>query len=126
MGKQKYLTLGNLDAKRDWGFAGDYMEAIYRIMQYSKPDDFVVATEHYYSVKEFLDLVFDKLGLSIDKHVKTDNKYTRPNEVPELRGDASKAQSVLNWRPKIDFDSLVNMMIDSAMEEERNGKITTA
>jgi len=126
LGKQKYLTLGNLDAKRDWGFAGDYMEAIYRIMQYSKPDDFVVATEHYYSVKEFLDLVFDKLGLSIDKHVKTDNKYTRPNEVPELRGDASKAQSVLNWRPKIDFDSLVNMMIDSAMEEERNGKITTA
>jgi len=126
LGKQKYLTLGNLDAKRDWGFAGDYMEAIYRIMHYSKPDDFVVATEHYYSVKEFLELVFDKLGLSIDDHVKTVDKYKRPNEVPELKGDASKARSVLNWRPKTDFDSLVDMMIESAMEEEKNGKITTA
>jgi GDPmannose 4,6-dehydratase len=126
LGLQKYITLGNLSAMRDWGFAGDYMEAIYKIMHHSEPDDFVVATEEYYSVQEFLDTVFKKLNLEIGNHLKTSDKYIRPNEVPELRGDATKAHDILGWKPKIKFDKLVAMMIESAMEEEKNGKITTA
>jgi len=126
LGKQDKIVLGNCSAMRDWGFAGDYMEGIYKIMHHTIPDDFVLATEHYYSVQEFLDLVFKKLGLSLQEHVETSDKYKRPNEVPELRGDATKAHDVLGWKPKVNFNQLVDMMIDSAMEEEKNGKITTA
>jgi len=126
LGKQDKIQLGNLDAKRDWGFAGDYMEGIYKIMHHSEPDDFVLATEEYYSVKEFLELVFKKLNLEIIDHVVSSDKYKRPNEVPELKGDATKAHDILGWKPKVNFNQLVDMMIDSAMEEEKNGRITTA
>jgi len=126
LGKQDKVELGNCSAMRDWGFAGDYMEGIYRIMHHSEPDDFVLATEHYYSVQEFLDLVFKKLNLDIHEHVEINDIYRRPNEVPELKGDATKAHDILGWKPKVDFDSLVAMMIESAMREEQNDKITTA
>jgi len=126
LGKQDKLILGNLDARRDWGHSKDYMEAIYKIMHHSEPDDFVVATNEFYSVQDFLVRVFDYLDLDINEHVETSERYTRPNEVPELRGDATKARDVLGWKPKINFDKLVDMMIESAMEEEKNDKITTA
>jgi len=125
-GTQDKLYLGNLDAKRDWGFAGDYMEGIYKIMHHSEPDDFILATEHYYSIQEFLEKVFKKLNLDISEHVETASKYKRPNEVPELKGDASKAHDILGWKPKVNFDELISMMIESAWEEEKNGSITTA
>jgi GDPmannose 4,6-dehydratase len=118
LGKKDKIHLGNLDAKRDWGFAGDYMEAIYAIMHHNEPDDFVVATEEFYSVREFAEKVFDKLHLVIDDHLVTEDKYRRPNEVPELKGDASKIRDVLGWKPKVSFNQLVDMMIDSATEEE--------
>lgn len=126
LGTQDKLVLGNCEAMRDWGFAGDYMEAIYKIMHHNEPDDFVVATEDYYSVQEFLELVFKKLNLSLEEHVETSDMYKRPNEVPELRGDATKIHDVLGWKPKVGFNQLVDMMIESAMEEEKNEKITTA
>jgi GDPmannose 4,6-dehydratase len=119
LGKQKKLVLGNLDAKRDWGFAGDYVEAIYKIMNHNEPDDFVVATEEFHSVKDFLDLTFKKLNLSVEEHVDIANRYFRPNEVPELRGDAKKARTVLGWKPKVSFGQLIDMMIESAMKEEK-------
>jgi GDPmannose 4,6-dehydratase len=125
LGLQDHLTLGNLDSKRDWGFAGDYMDGIYKIMHHSEPDDFVLATEHFYSVREFLERVFKKLNISIDR-VTLSPYYRRPNEVPELRGDATKARDVLGWKPKVNFDQLIDMMIESCMKEEKDGKITTA
>jgi len=126
LGKQDKVTLGNCGALRDWGFAGDYMEGIYKIMHHEEPDDFVLATEEYYSVQEFLDLVFKKLNLDVHEHVEISDKYRRPNEVPELKGDASKAHDILGWKPKVNFNQLVDMMINSAMKEEQNDKITTA
>lgn len=126
LGKQDKLILGNCSAMRDWGFAGDYMDGIYKIMHHSEPDDFILATEHYYSVQEFLELVFKKLNLSLDEHIIISDKYKRPNEVPELRGDATKAHDILGWKPKVNFQQLVQMMIDSALEEEKNNKIVTA
>jgi len=118
LGAQDKITLGNLDAKRDWGFSGDYMEAIFKIMHHDEPDDFVVATEEYYSVKEFLRRVFKKLNLDYNGHVITSNQYYRPNEVPELCGDASKIRDVLGWKPKVKFDELIKMMVDDVMKEE--------
>jgi len=126
LGKQKTICLGNLDAKRDWGFAGDYMEAIFKIMHHSKPDDFVVATSEYYNIWDFLRKTFEKLDLDFDYHVDTSNQYFRPNEVPELRGDATKIRKTLGWEPKVNFDQLIDMMIESAMKEEKNGFIRTA
>ena len=125
LGLQDKVVLGNLEAKRDWGFAGDYMEAIYKIMHHSEPDDFVIATEDYYSVQEFLDKVFKKLNLDKEDYVIASDKYRRPNEVPELRGDATKAHDILGWKPKVKFDQLIDMMIKSAMEEEKKGRIIT-
>lgn len=123
MGKQDKLYLGNLDAKRDWGFAGDYMEAIYKIMHHSEPDDFVVATEHYYSIKEFAEKVFKKINLDWQDYVEIKDIYKRPNEVPELRGDATKIHDILGWKPKVSFDGLINMMLESAFTEEAEGNI---
>lgn len=116
LGLQKKLKLGNLDAMRDWGFAGDYVEAIWRILQHDKPDDFVVATEEYHSVKEFVIKVFDYLNLDWKEYVKYDNSYTRPNEVPALCGDSSKIRKVLGWKPKVLFNDLVKIMVDSDMK----------
>ncbi|KKM82075.1 hypothetical protein LCGC14_1323150 [marine sediment metagenome] len=112
LGLQEKLILGNLDAKRDWGFAGDYVEAMWMILQHDKPDDFVVSTGEFYSVREFAEKVFKKLGLDFYEYLVTNERFYRPNEVPELRGDATKARKVLGWKPKVGFEELVDMMIE--------------
>lgn len=122
LGLQDKLYLGNLDAKRDWGHAKDYAYAQFLIMDHNEPDDFVVATEEYHSVKDFLYHVFDKLHLEIDDYVVIDNRLKRPNEVPELRGDASKIRDVLGWKPKVTYNQLIDMMIKDAMDEEKQNK----
>lgn len=127
LGLQNKISLGNLKAKRDWGFAGDYVEAIYRIMQHTEPDDFVVATEEYHAVEEFAKRVFDRLGLNFYDHLEVSDRHFRPNEVPELRGDASKIRRVLGWKPKVGFDELIEMMVSEALkEEEENAKNNTS
>lgn len=120
LGMQQKLKLGNLNSMRDWGYAGDYCEAIYKIMHHGYPDDFVVATEDYHSIQEFLTIVFGKLNLDVNEHVEINEQYFRPNEVPELRGDASKIRDVLGWKPKVNFRQLIDMMIESVMTEEKN------
>lgn len=122
LGLQDKIRLGNLKAKRDWGFAGDYVDAIYKIMQHHKPDDFVVATEEHYSIEEFAKRVFKKLDLNLDDHLEISHQYFRPNEVPDLRGDATKIKKILGWEPKIKFDNLIDMMIKEVLKEE-NAKI---
>ena len=112
-GLQKKLYLGNLDAKRDWGFAGDYVEAMWRMLQHYEPDDFVIATGETRTVKEFLDAAFAYAGLKARDYVEVDPKYFRPAEVDLLLGDSSKAQRLLGWKPKTDFKNLVQMMMDS-------------
>jgi len=116
LGLQEKLYLGNLDAKRDWGFAGDYVEAMWLMMQQDKPDDYVVATGKTYSVKEFVEKVFGLLELDWQKFVEIDPRYFRPTEVDILLGDASKAKKILNWKPKVDIDGLVKMMVDHDLE----------
>jgi len=116
LGLQDKLYLGNLKALRDWGHSKDYMRAIWMIMQHDKPDDWVVSTGEYHSVEEFLNKVFEKLGLSIKKHVVIDESYTRPNEVPALLGDSTKIRKRLGWKPEIDFDTLIQMMIDGSVK----------
>src|SRR5258706_5699596 len=105
------LYLGNLDARRDWGFAGDYVEAMWLMLQQEKPDDYVVATGESHSVREVLDAAFGTLGLDWTAHVEVDPRYLRPTEVDHLRGDASKAERVLGWKPKVRFRELIEMMV---------------
>jgi len=112
LGIAKELRLGNLDAKRDWGFAGDYCEAMHLMLQQDKPDDYVVATGETYTVKEFVDAAFRHAGLNWEDYVKIDEKFYRPSEVHELKGDASKAKKILGWKPKVNFEGLVKMMVD--------------
>ncbi len=116
LGLQKKLYLGNLDAKRDWGFAGDYVEAMWLILQQPKPDDFVIATGETHSVREFLQEAFDYAKLDWKKYVVIDKRYLRPTEVDMLLGDSSKARRVLKWKPKVNFKQLVRMMVDSDMQ----------
>ena len=115
-GLQDKLYLGNLEAKRDWGFAGDYAEAMWMMLQQPEPDDFVIATGEAHSVLEFVESAFGYAGLDWRKYVETDPRYLRPTEVDHLEGDASKARRILGWNPKVDFDSLVRMMVDSDSE----------
>ena len=115
-GLQKTLYLGNLDAKRDWGFAGDYVEAMWLMLQQAKPNDYVIATGQTHSVKEFLQEAFDYAKLDWRKYVSLDKRYLRPTEVDLLLGDASKARRILKWTPKVNFKQLVRMMVDSDME----------
>lgn len=115
-GVQKKLYLGNLDAKRDWGFAGDYVEAMWLMLQQKRADDYVIATGETHSVKEFLQVAFDYAELDWKKYVEIDQRYFRPTEVDFLLGDASKARKVLKWKPKVDFQKLVTMMVDSDMK----------
>ncbi len=115
-GVQKKLYLGNLDAKRDWGFAGDYVEAMWKMLQQDKPDDYVVATGETHSVKEFLQEAFEYADLDWKKYVAIDESYFRPTEVDYLLGDNSKAKKVLKWKPKINFKQLVRMMVDEDMK----------
>jgi len=113
MGLQDDLLLGNLDAKRDWGFAGDYVEAMWLMLQQETPDDFVVATGETHTVREFLQVVFDYAGLDVDKYVKISERLFRPHEVPLLLGDPTKAREKLDWQPKVDFEELAKMMYDA-------------
>src|SRR5882672_5993153 len=121
LGKQKKLELGNIDSKRDWGFAGDYVEAMWLMLQAKTPDDYVIATGETHTVKEMLELAFDRLQLDWKKHVKIDQKYYRPTEVDLLIGDASKAKKTLGWQPKVRFQELIAMMVDAdlAVEKEK-------
>jgi GDPmannose 4,6-dehydratase len=120
LGLQKKLFLGNLDARRDWGFAGDYVEAMWTIMQQERPDDYVIATGETHSVREFLDAAFGYLDLDWHKHIEIDPRYYRPNEVDLLLGDCSKARRELGWQPKVRFHDLVRMMIDADLHAESN------
>ncbi len=115
-GIQEKLYLGNLDAKRDWGFAGDYVEAMWLMLQQDEPDDYVIATGETHSVKEFLQEAFEYAGLQWEKHVEIDKKYFRPTEVDILIGDNSKARKNLKWKPKVNFRQLVRMMVDADMQ----------
>ncbi|MFN8001052.1 MAG: GDP-mannose 4,6-dehydratase [Acidobacteriota bacterium] len=117
LGLKDKLFLGNLDAKRDWGFAGDYVEAMWRMLQQEKPDDFVIATGETHSVREFLDEAFGYLNLDWQQFVEIDPRYFRPAEVDLLIGDASKARKQLGWEPKVSFRQLVQMMIDADVAE---------
>jgi GDPmannose 4,6-dehydratase len=114
--------MGNLEAKRDWGFAGDYVEAMWLMLQQDTPDDYVVATGETHSVRELLELAFSSVDLDYRDFVEFDPRYTRPSEVEVLLGDATKARKVLGWRPKVDFPGLVKMMIESDLEQARREK----
>ncbi|HEV2299805.1 MAG TPA: GDP-mannose 4,6-dehydratase [Candidatus Acidoferrales bacterium] len=115
-GLQDKLYLGNLDAKRDWGFAGDYVEAIWMMMQRPEPEDYVIATGESHSVREFAEMAFCHAGLDWRKYVEIDSTYFRPTEVDILQGDASKARSILGWRPKTRFEDLVKLMVDADIQ----------
>ena len=119
MGVQQELYLGNLDAKRDWGYAGDYVEAMWLMLQQPDPDDYVVATGETHSVREMLDVAFDVVGLDWKPYVKIDPRYYRPTEVDLLIGDASKAKTKLGWQPKMSFPELVKTMVQADLQEER-------
>jgi GDPmannose 4,6-dehydratase len=110
-GLQDKLYLGNLESARDWGFAGDYVEAMWLMLQQPKPDDYVIATGESHSVRELLDLAFAEVGLDWKPYVEIDSRYLRPTEVDALRGDASKAREMLGWRPRVSFADLVKMMV---------------
>jgi GDPmannose 4,6-dehydratase len=113
LGLQDKLFLGNLDSKRDWGFAGDYVEAMWLMLQQDQPDDYVIATGETYAVSQFLDETFAQLGLDWRKHVEQDQRYFRPAEVDLLLGDPGKAKKKLGWSPKVGFKQLVKMMVDA-------------
>ena len=123
LGLQKELYLGNVDAKRDWGFAGDYVEAMWLMLQQDAPDDYVVATGETHSVREFLDEVFGHLDLDWTEYVKKDPKYFRPTEVDFLLGDPGKAKKELGWQPKVTFKELAQMMTDADMKLAEEEKI---
>jgi GDPmannose 4,6-dehydratase len=115
-GLQQRLYLGNLDAKRDWGYAPEYVEAMWHMMQLDEPDDFVVATGETHTVREFVQTAFDHVGLDWEKYAEIDPKYFRPNEVDILQGDASKAERMFGWRPRVKFTELVKLMVDADIE----------
>jgi GDPmannose 4,6-dehydratase len=116
LGLAKELKLGNLEAERDWGFAGDYVEAMWRMLQQKKPDDYVIATGQTHTVREFAEQAFKFVGLNWEDHVVTDERFFRPAEVHHLLGDCSKAKNVLQWQPKVDFQGLVEMMVKADLE----------
>tara|TARA_B100000965_G_scaffold207267_1_gene173207 strand:- start:12648 stop:13685 length:1038 start_codon:yes stop_codon:yes gene_type:complete len=122
-GIQSKLTLGNLEASRDWGFAGDYVEGMYLMMQHETPDDWVLATGETHTVKEFLEIAFKSVDLNWEEYVETSEKYFRPNEVDYLLGDSKKARTELNWNPKVSFQELVKLMVDFDMKEAEREKV---
>lgn len=117
-GKQDKLYLGNLDAKRDWGYAKDYVEAMWMMLQHDKPDDYVIATGETFSVREFLEEAFSYVNLDWEKYVEIDKRYFRPAEVDLLIGDATKAREQLGWTPKVKFRDLVKIMVDADLKSE--------
>ncbi|MBA4147992.1 MAG: GDP-mannose 4,6-dehydratase [Verrucomicrobia bacterium] len=125
-GLQEKLYLGNLDAKRDWGYAKEYVEAMWLMLQQEKPDDYVIATNETHSIREFLDVAFDHVGLDWKKYVEIDPRYYRPAEVELLIGDSSKAKRQLGWEPKTKFNELVKLMVDAdlkLLKDHREGRI---
>jgi GDPmannose 4,6-dehydratase len=122
-GLQDKLFLGNLNAKRDWGYAGDYVEAMWLMLQQDKPDDFVIATGDCHSVREFLEETFKQLDLDWRDYVETDPRYFRPTEVDFLQGDATKARQKLGWKPKVGFRQLVKMMVQHDLDLARQEKL---
>jgi GDPmannose 4,6-dehydratase len=125
-GLQDRLYLGNLDARRDWGYAPEYVEAMWMMLQHDEPDDFVIATGESHTVREFADLAFARAGLEWERYVEIDPRYYRPAEVDYLRCDASKARRVLGWRPRTSFRELVELMVDAdiaLLEDELSGRL---
>ncbi|HMP73645.1 MAG TPA: GDP-mannose 4,6-dehydratase [Kiritimatiellia bacterium] len=116
LGQWKELRMGNLDAKRDWGFAGDYVEAMWLMLQQDQPDDFVIATGKTYSVREFCEMAFSRAGLNWQDHIVIDPKFLRPAEVDLLLGNPAKAKAKLGWEPKVDLQGLVDMMVDADLD----------
>jgi GDPmannose 4,6-dehydratase len=126
-GLQEKLYLGNLEAKRDWGYAPDYVEAMWLMLQADEPDDFVIATGETHTVREAVEIAFTRQGLDPDEYVEIDPKYYRPSEVDHLLGDASKAKEKLGWEPRVRFKELVELMVDAdvaALEDQLAGKVT--
>ncbi len=123
LGLQKKLTLGNLEASRDWGFAGDYVEAMWMILQHKTPDDWVIASGETHTVKEFANAAFKYVGLDSNDYITTSERYYRPNEVDYLLGDSSKAKKELGWTPKTSFSDLVKMMVDEDIENAKKDKV---
>ncbi|RMD84801.1 MAG: GDP-mannose 4,6-dehydratase [Candidatus Dadabacteria bacterium] len=125
LGKQDELRLGNLDAQRDWGYAGDYVKAMWLMLQQPQPDDYVIATGKAHSVRELVDIAFKHVGLDWKKYVKIDKAYLRPAEVDLLIGDCSKARKVLGWEPTVSFEEMICMMVDADLkllsEEDKGG-----
>src|SRR3954465_4694186 len=120
LGMQDKLALGNLDARRDWGFAGDYVEAMWRVVQHEEPDDYVIATGETHSIRELLDIAFARVGIDDwSAYVTQDPRFFRPAEVDLLVGDASKARDVLGWKPDVGFQDLVERMVDADVKTER-------
>jgi GDPmannose 4,6-dehydratase len=119
-GQTDELRLGNLDSKRDWGFAGDYVEAMWLMLQQDSPDDYVISTDVTHSVRNFVEIAFQAAGLNWEDHVKMDERFMRPAEVDLLIGDSSKARANLGWTPKVTFEALVEMMVRA--DCERLGK----
>jgi GDPmannose 4,6-dehydratase len=123
LGLQSHLELGNLDAKRDWGFAGDYVEAMWMMLQQEFPDDYVIATGDSRSVREFLEETFRLAGLSVSEKMKVNDRLKRPHEVPYLLGDASKANKALGWKPKVNFQQLVEMMYEADLKHVKDNEL---
>ncbi len=124
-GRDKELRMGNMDAQRDWGFAGDYVEAMWLMLQQDKPDDFVVGTGETHSVKEFAQLAFDHVGLDWKKYVVHDEEFMRPAEVDRLQSNPAKAKKILGWRPKTSFPELVKMMVEAEAARLKPGPVTS-
>ena len=126
LGLQEKLFLGNLESRRDWGYAGDYVDAMWRMLQHNHPGDFVVATGESHSIRDFLDLAGAHCGLDWTKHVEIDPRYFRPTEVDHLMGESSKARRELGWAPKVNFEALVKMMVDHDLELARQEQTLSA
>ena len=126
LGLTDTLSLGNLDARRDWGFAGDYVRAMWLMLQQERADDYVIATGESHSVGELVDVAFAHVGLDARKHVKLDPRFLRPAEVDHLIGDAAKARAALGWKPDVDFERLVRMMVDADLERLSRAPTTPA
>jgi GDPmannose 4,6-dehydratase len=120
-GRQQKIALGNLDARRDWGFAGDYVDAMWRMLQVDTPGDYVVATGTSHSVRDFVEAAFGHAKLDWRQHVELDERYLRPSEVDHLLGDFSHAKADLGWSPTVDFDGLVKMMVEADVRAETGG-----
>jgi len=124
LGISKELRIGNIEAKRDWGFAGDYVRAMWLMLQHNKPEDYVIATGEVHSVRQFLNEAFDYVGLNWKKYVVIDKNFYRPAEVNILKGDYGKARKILGWKPSVKFPELVRMMVDEDIKRIKDGRLT--